>query len=366
MNMKGSLQLSKTEQAHAGGKPWPLVSVVMPVRNEATSIAHTLRAVAAQDYPCGQLELIVADGMSTDGTRNIVSSFQSENPRLHMISNPARTVSAGLNAAIVHAQGEIIIRLDGHTEVATDYVRQCVTSLLRTGVDNVGGRMTPVGRNFVGRVIALATSTPLGVGNARFHYSSDEEQVDTVYLGCWRKTIFEQLGLFDEEQVRSQDAEFNYRLLDHGGKILLTPHIKSRYTVRSSLWKLVTQYFQYGFWKVRVIQKHPRQVRWRQLVPPALVITLAALLVVGVWTDWGKAAFLMLAGAYMTVILTGAVWVARKAGWRYLALLPAVFSMLHSSWGLGFLVGLFRFWNRWRDRSGNVPAFDVTTHASNR
>ena len=236
----------------------------MPVHNEATQIARTLRAVFAQDYPGDRMEVIVVDGMSTDDTRAIIESFQAEHANVRLISNLGKIVPTGLNAGIRQAKGDIIVRLDGHTEVAADYVRQCVTSLLRSGADNVGGKMTAVGTSIIGKVVAIAASTPLGVGGARFHYSNQEEWVDTVYLGAWRRELFCRIGLFDEEQVRNQDDEFNYRLLERGGRILLTPHVKSTYTARSSLRAVAGQYFKYGYWKVRVMQKHPYQMRWRQ------------------------------------------------------------------------------------------------------
>jgi len=346
------------EDCGANDESLPLVSVVMPVRNEAAHIAKTLQAVLAQDYPREKMEIIVADGMSTDDTRRIIASLQDDNSHLRLISNPGKIVPTGLNAAIRRAQGEIIVRLDGHTEVATDYVRQCVGSLLRTGADNAGGRMSAVGGGFVGRAIAIATSTPLGVGSARFHYSDKEEWVDTVYLGAWRKDLFRRLGLFDEEQVRNQDDEFNYRLLKHGGRILLTPAVKSRYTVRSSLHKLCSQYFQYGFWKVRVMQKHPRQMQWRQFAPPGMVALFIALLIGAVWFPWSRIAALTATGTYLIAVLVASLSAGRKAGWRSAVLLPVVFATLHVSYGVGFVAGLFKFWNRWKDREGQVPPFE--------
>jgi succinoglycan biosynthesis protein ExoA len=151
----------------------------------------------------------------------------------------------------------MIVRVDGHTIIAPDYVEKCVQALIKSGAENAGGKMNAVSTTPFGQVVVAATSSPFGVGGARFHYSDQEEWVDTVYLGAWRREVFEKIGLFDEELVRDQDDEFNYRLREYGGKILLSPEIKSEYTVRSTppaLWK---QYFQYGFWKVRVLQKHP-------------------------------------------------------------------------------------------------------------
>lgn len=327
----------------------------MPIRNEARYIRRSLGAVLTQDYPAERIEVIVADGMSTDGTREIIQSLQVEHPNLHLIDNLGKFVPTGLNAAIRQATGDIVIRVDGHTEIAPDYVRQCVETLERTGADNVGGCMTAVASGFFGRAVALATSTPFGVGGARFHYSDREEYVDTVYMGAWRREVFDRIGYFDEELVRNQDDEFNYRLLKHGGRILLNPQIQSRYTNRSTPGSLWRQYLQYGFWKVRVMQKHPRQMRLRQFVPPTFVAALLGSAFLSPLSPYGWALLALIAGAYLLANLSASAWVSAKHDWRHLPLLPLVYAILHLSWGLGFLIGLVRFANRWGDRQGKVP-----------
>ena len=332
----------------------PSVSVVMPIRNEANAIARGLGAVFAQDYPSAKLEVIVADGGSTDGTREIVRSLQRDHPNLRMIDNPPGIVATGLNAAILQAEGEVIVRVDGHTEIATDYVRQCVADLARTGAENVGGRMSAVGGGAFGRAVALATSSPFGVGGARFHYSDREEWVDTVYMGAWRRDVFDRFGLFDEELVRDQDDEFNYRIRSRGGRILLSPRIRSRYTVRSTPRALWRQYFQYGFWKVRVTQKHPRQMRPRQFVPPLFAATLLFSLGTSFFSPVGRILFVLALGSYLVANLVSSAWTARSAGPESLLLLPPVFAIVHLAYGSGFLRGLVRFAGRWRDRGSSV------------
>ena len=253
----------------------PLVSVILPIRNESAYIERGMNAILSQDY-LGEMEILVADGMSTDDTRRIVHELSALHPRFNVqiLDNPRKIVPTGLNLALQRAKGEIILRVDGHTVIAPEYVSQCVSALHTSGADNVGGRMNAVGSNLFGQAVALATSSPFGIGGGRFHYSDNEEWVDTVYMGAWPRRVFERLGLFDEELVRDQDDEFNYRLRASGGRILLSPKIKSEYTVRSSPSALWRQYFQYGFWKVRVLQKHPRQMSLRQFVPPAFVFAL--------------------------------------------------------------------------------------------
>ncbi len=318
----------------------PFVSVVMPIRNEAGSIARSLAAVIEQDYPSDRLEILVADGMSSDGTRGIVDALRALHPGLRLIDNPGRIVAAGLNRAIGQARGEVIVRVDGHTTVARDYVAECVGALLRSSAENVGGRMEARGEGRFGEAVALATGSPFGVGGARFHYSGREEWVDTVYMGAWRRDVFDRLGLFDEEMVRNQDDEFNYRILDQGGRILLTPRIRSVYTVRGRPLALWRQYFQYGYWKVRVMRRHPRQIRLRQWVPPLFAAALLGTGALALMVPAGAAAFIAVAGAYVVASGVASAWVASRAAWRHLWLLPLVYAILHLAYGLGFLFGL--------------------------
>ena len=326
---------------------WPIVSVIMPIRNEGAFIRHTLHAVLTQDYPPDRLEVLVVDGMSTDDTRVIIAALQQEHPNLKLLDNPAQIVPPALNIGITQAAGDIIVRVDGHTIIEPDYVRQCVIGLQQSDAINVGGKMTASGETPFGEVVALATSTPFGVGGARFHYSDEEEYVDTVYLGAWWRHAFTQFGGFDEELVRDQDDEFNYRLRKHGGRILLRPQIKSRYTVRGSPYKLWRQYYQYGFWKVRVLQKHPGQMRPRQFIPPLFALALSGSLLLTFLHSLGWLLLAIICGAYLAANLIASVWTASKFGWRHFLYLPFVFAILHLGYGFGFLVGLLRFANRW-------------------
>ncbi|MEW6716789.1 MAG: glycosyltransferase family 2 protein [Chloroflexota bacterium] len=370
----------------------PFVSLLLPIRNEARYIQRCLNAVLAQDYPPDRLEILIADGMSTDGTRDIIQqvikkhnkiirehsshSLQKKNtfPNIQLIDNPQQIVPTGLNLGLQHARGEIIIRVDGHTVIAPDYVRQCVDALARSGADNVGGRMNAVGENAFGRAVALATSSPFGVGGARFHYSDKEEWGDTVYMGAWPRSVFDAIGPFDEELVRDQDDEFNYRLRAAGGKILLSPRIKSEYTVRGAPRALWRQYFQYGYWKVRVLQKHPRQMRPRQFIPPLFVLALLLSLLLAPFpihnlqftinhSQLTIHPSLLIPSLYLLATLTASLYTTiRPTTTRpttirlaIIGLLPLTYAILHLSYGLGFLVGLVKFWNRWGDKRGKTP-----------
>ena len=263
--------------------------------------------------------------------------------------------------AVSQTQADIIVRVDGHTVIAPDYVSKCVEHLQRSGAENVGGRMYAVSQTPFGQAVAYATSTPFGVGGSRFHYSDKEEWVDSVYLGAWPRQVFVDNGLFDEELVRDQDDEFNYRLRENGGKILLSPEIHSEYTVRSDPLSLAQQYGGYGFWKVRVLQKHPLQMSPRQFAPPLLVLALIFSAVLGLVTltifDHPVTRVLSVLVPYLYIFanLLASIYTAAKRGWRYLIYLPFIFAIMHISYGGGFLVGLVKFRNRWGDKEGRTP-----------
>jgi len=325
----------------------PFVTIIMPIRNEADFIERSLGAVLSQDYPSDKLEVLIADSMSDDGTRGLIQSIARQHPDIQVtiLDNPRKIVPTGFNIALSRARGDIIIRIDGHTIVEPDYVRECVAMLASSGADNVGGKMNAVSNTAFGASVAVATSSPFGVGGARFHYSDKEEWVDTVYMGAWRRDVFEKIGPFDEEMVRNQDDEHNYRLRAAGGRILLSPRIRSKYYPRTSYTSLWRQYFQYGYWKVRVMQKHPRQMRLRHFAPLALVVGLigsGALTVIG-----RRRAALAIPMMYTFANLLASVLTARQRGWQHLRYLPLIFATLHLSYGTGFFLGLLKFWNRW-------------------
>ena len=344
-----------------------MVSIILAVRNESVAIKNALNAILNQDYE-GPSEILISDGMSTDGMgekiNSLVASIHGLRSSVRILDNVGKIVPTGLNLALQQARGDIIIRVDGHTIVAPDYVRQCVIALQKSGADNVGGRMNAAGSNSFGKAVALATSSPFGIGNGRFHYSDNEEWVDTVYMGAWPRRVFDKIGLFDEELVRDQDDEFNFRLRSAGGKILLCPKIKSEYSVRSSPSLLWRQYFQYGYWKVRVLQKHPRQMSLRHFVPPALVASLFVsllllLLIILRGSDYAifKYSAFFVPACYLIANLFASVITAARRSWNYLFLLPPIFGILHIAYGLGFLIGLAKFANRWEDRNGKVPVW---------
>ncbi len=326
----------------------PRVSVVMPVRNEGAFIRQSAGALLRQDYPPERLEIVVADGMSEDDTRAILAELaaQQDHPRLRVIDNPRRIFSTGFNRGVAASSGEIIIMMGGHTMVASDYVSEAVKALETHGADCVGGFIETVAMDAASEPIAWAMGSKFGVGGVAFRTVENElREVDTVAFGAYRRATLERLGPVDEELVRNQDDEYNYRLRSRGGKILLVPSIRSRYHSRSSIGKLARQYFWYGYWKVRVMQKHPRQMRWRHFVPPLFVCALIAAAAIGFVSPWP---LVFIAGAYVLAASLASVAVSAKQGWKHILRLPLIFATLHLTYGAGFLAGLVRFASRWR------------------
>lgn len=329
----------------------PFVTVVMPVRNEAGYITRSLSAVIEQDYPDERMEIIIADGMSTDETREIVRSFQSSYPNLMLIDNPGKIAPTGLNRATALARGEIIARVDGHCEIATDYIRRAVEHLQNENVDGVGGPIETIGETATAEVIAAAMSSTFGVGGSAFRTVKDKTVLtDTIAFPVYKRAIIERAGGYDEELVRNQDDEYNYRLRKLGARLLLASDVRSRYYSRGTMHKLFKQYFQYGFWKVRVLQKHPRQMSLRQFIPPAFVASLLFSLGLTAFTSLGWWIFAGIIGCYLTVNLLASARISLSSSPRRFQffLLPAVFASLHLSYGLGFLIGFMKFAPRWR------------------
>jgi len=322
-----------------------MVTVIVPMHNEEEFIGKCLVSLIQQDYPLDLMEVIVVDGRSEDASRAIVLEKTQEHSFIRLLDNPKRITPAALNIGIRHAVGDVIIRLDAHHFAAQDFVSKNVACLSKTGVDCVGGPICTISRSFVGKAISLAMSCPFGVGNSLFRYSQREQYVDTVANPAYRREVFDRIGIFDEELVRDQDDEFNYRLRAHGGRILLSPRIRSWYTCRSNLLKLWRQYFEYGYWKVRVLQKHSRQMRWRQFVPPIFVVVLLGGIALSLFGRLWPLALIL--SSYLIANLITSLWLAVRYGLQYLVILPLAFAILHIAYGTGFLIGLLRFADRW-------------------
>jgi glycosyltransferase involved in cell wall biosynthesis len=345
----------------------PLVTIVLPVRNEEQYIQRSLDAVLKQDYPVDRIEILVIDGMSDDRTRPIIEQTIAKNPshRIQLLDNPEQIFSTGFNRGLLQAQGTVIVMLGGHTELAPDYLRHCIERLSGHAIDCVGGPIETVAETPMSETIAVAMSSSFGVGGVAFRTAPNRSmEVDTVAFGAYKRSSMERCGFLDEEMVRNQDDEYNYRLRKVGGRILLAPEIHSRYYNRSSLASLWKQYFQYGYWKVRVLQKHPLQMHPRHFAPFIFVTSLLVSALMTPFFQWGLALFMLVSGTYLAANLAATVHTCARRGWNHLILLPLVYAILHISYGLGFLIGMVRFACRWEGKVFRRPIWSVTSDSS--
>lgn len=321
------------------------VSVIVPCRNEKQHIREFLDSLLAQELDPGcDVEILVADGMSDDGTREILREIAGLHHNVRVADNPGRIVSTGLNAAIEASSGDLIIRMDAHTVYASDYIRECIRASTQTGAENVGGPWVARGKGLLGRAIASAFRVRFCTGGGKAHYANYEGEVDTVYLGCWPRSVFAKVGGFDPDLVRNQDDEFNFRLKLAGGKVWQSPRIKSVYTPRASLKALFRQYMQYGFWKVAVMRKHKALASWRHIVPVMFVVANILLLSIAAFPSflrpYALAAWGTMIALYFASALAAAWSAARRDGIDLLPLLPVIFLTYHLAYGWGFLMGL--------------------------
>jgi succinoglycan biosynthesis protein ExoA len=341
----------------------PIVSLLVAMRNEAARIEECVHSILNQDYPQEKIEVFILDGQSDDNSRKIVEKAIDGKRNCHLIENPKRIQSAAWNLGVQLSHGDVIAIVSGHSKLSSNYVSKAIETLLRTNADLVGGTVRATSSEYIGETIALATSSPFGVGNANFRYTEEERETDTVFMGfCWR-AAYEKIGGFDEELVRNQDDEFSYRLRKAGGRIICNPKIISHYSNRATLHSLWVQYYQYGYYKVRVLQKHPRQMSLRQYIPPAFVVSLfvSTLLLFFPFPSFILHPSSFIPACYLLANLSASIYTAAKQDWKFLPLLPLVFAILHLSYGLGFVDGLVKFWNRWSDKAGRVPVWSNGT-----
>jgi glycosyltransferase involved in cell wall biosynthesis len=324
----------------------PSVSIIVPCYNEQDTIRKLLEAVYAQDYPRGQLEVVIADGNSSDCTRDQIAVFQAEKPDLavRVVNNPRRTIPAALNRAIEAAEGEWIVRLDGHSEPSPDYVSRCVAALMGGQGDNVGGLwdIRPASSAWQARSIAAAAAHPLGVGDARYRIGGLAQEIDTVPFGAFRRDLIDRVGPFDETLLTNEDYEFNARIRRAGGRVWLDPSIRSVYFARATFFALARQYWRYGYWKARMLRRYPGTLRWRQFLPPAFVLCLAVLLFLAFFFPPARLLLALLAGFYGLALLLAGLQAAMKKGDPGLVVgLPLAIGIMHFTWGSAFLWSLF-------------------------
>jgi glycosyltransferase involved in cell wall biosynthesis len=322
----------------------PFVSVLVPILNEAGSIEGCLWSILEGDYPRNRMEVIVIDGMSDDGTRDIVARLAAQDFRIRLIDNPRRIQAAGLNIGIENARGDVLIRMDGHATASVDFIKRSIEVLEeQPKAWVVGGPIETISMNLIGRAIAEAMSSPVGVGNALFRLGNYEGFVDTVAFGAYRRRTFDLVGKFDERLPRTEDDDFHFRIRQAGGKIYMTPRIQSMYFARNSLLKLWLQYFQYGYCRIPTIIKHKRPATVRQVIPLIFVVIWICLLVGTFWSRpvaWGLLVFGLI---YLLGLVAGSAQISSRKGLKIGLLSILVFPTMHFSYGLGSLLGVWEF-----------------------
>ena len=313
---------------------WPTVSVVIPVLNEEQHLRDSVEAILRQDYP-GTFDVCLALGPSRDRTDDVAHELTRRFANVRTVSNPTGATPAGLNVAIRATSGEVVVRVDGHAVLPDGYITRAVQTLERTGAVNVGGVQLAEGTTPFENAVALAMASPFGMGGARYHTGGVEGPVDTVYLGVFRRSAIEAVGLFDESLIRNQDYELNIRLRGAGGVVWFDPQLAVAYRPRPNLTRLARQYFEYGAWKRAVLRMHPGSLRLRQIVAP---LALSAMVVALVVSPWLLIA-LVAPGMYAVAVLAAAIVTGARHGFGSVLRLLGVFPTLHMSWGAGFLVG---------------------------
>lgn len=321
------------------------VSVVIPCFNEERFISGVLQNLSTQ-FDHESYELIVVDGRSTDNTRQVVADFAEGNPHLavRIIDNPARNIPVALNLGIREARGEYIVRMDAHSVPSAGYVRRCVELLTPGEISIVGmpWQIRPGTATIVAEAIAHAVAHPFGIGDAQYRLQTSTSQlVDTVPFGAFKKSLWTELGGFNEELMTNEDYDFNYRVRKKGGKVLLDSREHSNYFARATLRELAIQYFRYGYWKAQMVKLHPRSIRLRHLVAPAFVSSLVVFGLLSFFWIPALWVLLVVLGSYILLASLFALSIAsRNRQGRLFVILPVVFLLIHWAWGLSFLLGL--------------------------
>jgi glycosyltransferase involved in cell wall biosynthesis len=324
-----------------------IVSVIVPCYNEEKTIELLLQSLVSQTYPLTHIEVVIADGLSTDQTRNKIGDFQKRHSDLNVriIDNPRKVIPAGLNAALQAATGEIIVRVDAHCAPKEDYIARCVDALEKGLGENVGGvwEITPPRQTWQALGIAAAAAHPFGVGDAYYRHTEKAMWVDTVPFGSFFHRLIEQIGYFDEQLLANEDYEFNVRIRQAGGKIWLDPAIRSTYFSRGNFIELARQYWRYGYWKAKMLRRYPDTIRWRQALPPLFVLSIPGLALLSIWLPFARWIIMLELLAYVLVLMAAGLQVAlKKKDIGYMISVPLAIATMHLCWGSAFLWSLLK------------------------
>ncbi len=320
----------------------PLVSVVIPMFNEKNNIIRCLESLQNQDYPADQIELCVVDSASTDGSLALVQEYSKSYKNVRLLANPGRTTPKGLNIGAKAAKGEVIIILGAHTHVCSDFISKNVRYLHEKSVPCVGGTQINRGESYVQQAIGHAMSSPFGISSAPYRFRRKAGFVDTVVYAAYHRSLFDNLGYFDEEKLIAEDAEFNWRIRKAGHKIYFSPDIISYYMPRKNLGRLARQFFRYGLMRINVVKKHLDALKLLHLIPAAFVLLLGITGILSFFIGFIFSIFIVLLAMYGIYLLLASVTTAGHSGWKYLPILPVAFLTMQLSFGAGFLLGLFK------------------------
>jgi glycosyltransferase involved in cell wall biosynthesis len=327
-------------------KELPLVSIVIACRNEEKFIGKCLDSIMGQGYPKDKLEVLVVDGMSSDKTKEVVDEYTRDHPFVQLLENPKKLTPFAMNIGIRGSKGDVIILVNAHSILDKSFLKNSIDYLNRTQADAVGGTLKTIneGSSLMAKAIPIATDCILGAGGKRYRSRMEEGFVkDTLPYCAYRRELIEKIGCVDEDLIRDQDEEFNYRILKKGGKIFYSPHIKSYLFLRPSLKKLWKQHFQYGYFKPLVVQKVGSLMTWRQAIPSLFVGSLILTGILSFFIQYAWWCFLFILGCYAAVNLFFSFLLSAKEDFRLFPFLVASFSILHVSYGIGYIKGIFDF-----------------------
>ncbi len=321
------------------------VSVIVPCFNEEVTICQLLDSICEQTFPLNEIEVVIADGLSTDSTRQKILEFQASHPQLtiKIVDNKRRVIPSGLNRAIEQAQGTYILRMDAHSIPQHDYIQRCIAGLEAGLGDNVGGiwKIVPGGTTWIAKSIAIAAAHPLGAGDARYRIGGAAQAVDTVPFGAYRRSMIDKIGLYDENLLSNEDYELNVRLKQSGGRIWMDPTIQSTYFSRSTFRDLSRQYWRYGYWKAQMLRKYPKTLRWRQFIPPLFVLALLGLGLLSIGITLARWLLAIIVILYTIImVLIGLHISQRHKNIAFAIGVPIAIATIHISWGSAFLWGM--------------------------